>query len=58
VDGRHEINMVKIIMEGKEMNEKNQSAYYGCYYRLCNQTPQVAIHIHIQAECYSPKKAT
>jgi hypothetical protein len=25
VDGRHEINMVKITEEGKEINEKNRS---------------------------------
>jgi hypothetical protein len=31
--------MVKITMEGKEINEKNQSAYYGWY------------TIHIQVKC-------
>jgi hypothetical protein len=36
--------MAKITKEGKEIiNEKNQSAYCGWYYRLCNQKPQVLI---------------
>jgi hypothetical protein len=37
------VDMVKITKEGKEINEKNQRAFYGWYYRLCNQTPQLPI---------------
>jgi hypothetical protein len=40
---RHEINMVRITKEGKEINEKNRSTYCGWDDRLWNQAPRVPI---------------
>jgi hypothetical protein len=48
--------MVKITKELKEINEKNQSAYYRWYYRLWNQ-PQVPIQFIFKQRAI-PKKAT
>jgi hypothetical protein len=39
----------------KPINEKNQSAYYGWYYRLCNQTLQVPIQFIFKLSSISKK---